>query len=90
MSHLKYYYGIYKGKNKHLYTEVLMHSHQLFLYMYNIATAHTGTHMTGSFICGYHEYKKCRTQRLVKSCDSKWRELTGMTERILPVINESV
>ena len=41
-------------------------------------------------LCGYHEYKICRKQHLKKSCNAKWKELTGTTERILLKINETV
>ena len=34
--------------------------------------------------------KICRKEHLGKSCNAKWRELTGTTEQILPEINETV
>ena len=91
MPHLKYYYG----NTSHVHTSAKINTctqrclHIVASCSFTRIVAHTDTFTTDCFICGYHEYKICRKQHLGKSCNGKWRELTGTSELILPEINET-
>ena len=92
MSHLKYIYGI-TAKNKYLYTEALTHSRQLFLHTYRHVEHSSCTYRyiyDRLFYVATMSIKICRKQHLRKSCNAKWRELTGTTEWILLKINEII
>ena len=68
------------ARNKYLYTEALTHSCQLFLHTYRHAEHSSCTYRyiyDRLFYLATMSTKICRKQHLRKSCNAKWRELTG-------------